>query len=158
MIKLAKFEPDSEDVQRNISYVLEHAPVMNLTKGEVMTTLRLVRLHAVLASNKYQDVYVARNDARLDLCDYTDRFLALLLECEQCGELLGTRRCRQRFGRTAQYWRKIAHECEIVTTASAINDYGGYAGRGWELAPNIVTLRRWIVENSKDENIKKLKV
>ncbi len=155
---LAPFDPDTEDSRRSIAYILEHAPVLNLTLREVISTLRLVRLHAFLADRQYQDVYVHNDDVRLRLCDDTDRFLALLLECEQCDQLLGTKRCRLRFGGSPYHWRKIARDCEIVTTESSVSEDGGYYGRGWLLAPNIVTLRRWIVATTQNPDIKRLKV
>lgn len=159
MTPLTKFDPDAEDTRRSIEHILEHAPVMNLTLREVISTLRLVRLHASLADRQYGDVYVHNNDVRLQYCDDTDRFLALLLECQQREQLLGTKRCRLRFGGTLYHWRRIAHDCEIVTTASAVSDSGsGYYGRGWVLSPNIVTLRKWIVATTQNPDIKRLKV
>ena len=83
MTPLAKFDPDTEAMRRSIDHILEHAPVMHLTLREVISTLRLIRLHASLADRQYGDVYVHNNDVRLQYCDDTDRFLALLLECEQ---------------------------------------------------------------------------
>lgn len=165
MTPLAKFDPDSEGNRRSIAHILEHAPVMHLTLREVISTLRLIRLHASLADRQYGDVYVHNNDVRLQYCDDTDKFLALLLECEQRDQLLGTKRCRLRFGGSPYHWRKIAKDCEIVTTASVPGDsVAGYArtadyyGRGWRLAPNIVTLRKWIVATTQNPDIKRLKV
>lgn len=159
---LPKFDPDTEAMRRSIEHILQHAPVLNLTLREVISTLRLIRLHAFLADRQYQDVYVHNNDARLQFCDDTDRFLALILECEQRDQLLGTRRCRIRFGGTAYHWRKIARDCEIVTAVSAVvpaaSAAGKYVGRGWILAPNIVTLRKWIVATTQNPDIKRLKV
>ncbi len=158
---LAPFDPDTEDARRSIDHILDHAPVLNLTLHEVISTLRLIRLHAFLADRQYGDVYVHNDDARLQFCDDTDRFLALLLECEQREQLLGTKRCILRFGGKPHYWSKIAKQCEIVTTKTAIEttDNGGrYLGRGWTLAPNIVTLRRWIVATTQNPDIKRLKV
>lgn len=155
---IAKFDPDTEPMRRSINHILEHAPVLNLTLREVISTLRLIRLHAFLADRQYGDVYVHNNDTRLQYCDDTDRFLALLLECEQCEQLLGTKRCRLRFGGSPYHWRKIAKDCEIVTTESSVSEDGGYYGRGWVLAPNIVKLRRWIVATTQNPDIKRLKV
>ena len=92
------FDRTSEAVKRSLAHILEHAPVLNLTHQEALSTLRLIRLHAYLADRQYQDVYVHNDDERLSQCDDTDRFLALLLECDQRNLLLGTRRCRLRFG------------------------------------------------------------
>lgn len=160
MTPLAKFDPDTEAMRRSIAHILEHAPVMNLTLREVISTLRLIRLQASLADRQYQDIYVHNQDVRLQYCDDTDKFLALLLECDQRDHLLGTKRCRLRFGGSPYHWRKIAKECEIVTTASALSEYGdgGYYGRGWTLAPNIVSLRKWIVATTQNPEIKRLKV
>lgn len=170
MTPLPKFDPDNEAMRRSIDHILTNAPVTNLTLREVISTLRLIRLHASLADRQYGDVYVHSNDARLQLCDDTDRFLALLLECEQRDQLLGTKRCRLRFGGTPYHWRKVARDCEIVTTVSATapaavsaavpeaSASGQYIGRGWVLAPNIVTLRRWIVATTKNPEIKRLKL
>lgn len=159
MTPLSKFDPDSEGIRRSIRHILDNAPVLNLTLREVISTLRLVRLQAYLADRQYQDIYVHNNDVRLQDCDDTDRFLALLLECGQREHLLGTKRCRLRFGGSPYHWRKIARDCEIVTVASAVSDSGsGYYGRGWILAPNIVTLRKWIVTTTENPDIKRLKV
>lgn len=155
---LQPFNPDTEDSRRAIAHILEHAPVLNLTLREVISTLRLIRLQASLADRQYQDIYVHNNDRRLQYCDDTDRFLALLLECDQRNLLLGTKRCRLRFGGSPYHWRKIAHDCEIVTVESSISEDGGYYGRGWALAPNIVTLRKWIVATTENPDIKRLKV
>lgn len=155
---LSKFDPDTEAMRRSIDHILEHAPVMHLTLREVISTLRLIRLHASLADRQYGDVYVHNNDVRLQYCDDTDKFLALLLECEQRDQLLGTKRCRLRFGGSPYHWRKVAKDCEIVTTESSVSEDGGYYGRGWVLAPNIVTLRKWIVATTQNPDIKRLKV
>ncbi len=155
---LAPFDPDTEEARRSIDHILKNAPVLNLTLREVISTLRLIRLHAFLADHQYQDVYVHNNDERLQYCDDTDRFLALLLECEQRDLLLGTKRCRLRFGGTPYHWRKIAKQSQIVTTMSSVSEDGGYYGRGWVLAPNIVTLRKWIVATTQNPDIKRLKV
>ena len=77
------------------------------------------------------------------------------------GTILTSKRCRYCFGQTQYYWRKVAGRCVIITTASVMEnaEYGGrYFGRGWKLAPNIITLRRWIVSNSQNPDINKLKV
>lgn len=153
------FDRTSEAIKRSLTHILEHAPLLNLTHQEVLSTLRLIRLQAYLADRQYQDIYVHNNDERLQQCDDTDRFLALLLECDQRSLILGTKRCRLRFGGSAYHWRKIAHDCEIVSTASAVSESGtGYYGRGWVLAPNIVTLRKWIVATTQNPEIKRLKV
>mgnify|MGYP006916055065 CR=1 FL=1 len=159
MTPLAKFDPDTEGMRRSIDHILKNAPVLNLTLREVISVLRLIRLQAALADRQYQDLYVHNNDERLRYCDDTDRFLALLLECMQRDQLLGTKRCRLRFGGSPYHWRKIARDCEIVTTASAVSkDGAGYYGRGWQLAPNIATLRKWIVATTENPEIKRLKV
>jgi hypothetical protein len=162
MTPLAKFDPDTEAMRRSIDHILEHAPVMHLTLREVISTLRLIRLHAYLADRQYSDVYVHNNDVRLQYCDDTDKFLALLLECEQRDQLLGTKRCRLRFGGSPYHWRNIARDCEIVTTSSvpggSAAGINAYYGRGWRLAPNIVTLRKWIVATTENPDIKRLKL
>lgn len=152
------FDRTDEGIKRSLAYIMEHAPVANLTPEEVLSTIRLIRLHTYLADSQYQDVYVHNNDVRLQLCDDTDRFMALLLECEQRDQLLGTKRCRLRFGGSAYHWRKIARDSCIVTTESSVSEDGGYYGRGWVLAPHIVTLRKWIHQTSQNPDIKRLKI
>lgn len=155
---LPAFDRTSEPIKRSLAHILANAPVLNLSPEEVLSVLRLVRLHAFLADRQYLDVYVHNNDSRLRLCDDTDRFLALLLECEQRDQLLGTRRCRLRFGGTPYHWRKIARDTHIVVAASAVSEDGsGYYGRGWQLAPHIVTLRKWIYATTENPEIKRLK-
>lgn len=158
MTIIPPFDRTSESIKRSIEHILANAPVLNLTVQEVLSTLRLIRLHVLLADRQYQDIYIHNNDIRLSQADNTDKFLALLLECEQRELILGTKRCITRFGGTKYHWRKIARDSAVVTTASAIGIDGGYFGRGWVLAPNIVTLRKWIVQTTKNPEIKKLKV
>ena len=158
MTQLSRFDKTSESVKRSLSHILANAPVINLTEDEVISTLRLVRLHAFLADRQHQDVYVHNQDERLQLCDDIDRFLALLLECEQRDQILGTKRCRLRFGGTAYHWRKIAGSTGIVKASSAVSVDGGYYGRGWVLAPHIATLRKWIYTTTDNPDIKRLKI
>ena len=159
MTIIPPFDRTSESIKRSLEHILANAPVLNLTVQEVLSTLRLIRLHVLLADRQYQDIYIHNNDIRLSQADNTDKFLALLLECEQRELILGTKRCITRFGGTKYHWRKIARDSAIVTTASAVSiDGGGYFGRGWVLAPNIATLRRWIVQTTQNPEIKKLKV
>ncbi len=165
MIKLIPpFDPSSEEIKSNVARIMEAAPVMNLTEDEVLQTLRLLQLHVLLLDEHRTtrfSVTVYQEDQRLINCDADDRFLALLLDADVRGLLLTSKRCRYSFGGTQYSWRKVASRCCIVTTASMTMEaeYGGkYLGRGWKLAPNIVTLRRWIVENSTNEDIKKLNI
>ena len=159
MTIIPPFDRTSESIKRSLEHILEHAPVLNLTVQEVLSTLRLIRLHVLLADRQYQDIYIRNNDTRLSHCDDTDKFLALLLECEQRELILGTKRCITRFGGTKYRWRKIAHDSAIVTTASAVDiNNGGYFGRGWVLASNVATLRKWIVQTTEKPEIKRLKV
>lgn len=155
---LAPFDRTSDGCKRSIAYILENAPILHLTAEEVVSTLRLIRVHAYLADKQYNDVYVHNNDRRLQQCDDVDRFLALILECEQRDQLLGTKRCRLRFGGTPYHWRKVAKDTHIVVASSAVSEDGGYYGRGWELAPHIVSLRKWIHATTENPDIKRLKI
>lgn len=157
-ITIPPFDPASAEVQTNLERILRDAPVKNLNEAEVLTTLRLIQIHALLtAGGSPWSVCVHRNDARLAPCSDEDRFLALLLDCDLREALLGTRRCRQCFGGTPYQWRKVARRCAITDTASAVSDCGtGYYGRGWVIAPHIARLRQWIVENSTNEDIRRL--
>ena len=167
------FQPQSEEVRANVARIMEAAPVQNLTEDEVLQTLRLLQLHSLLldeARTQHHSVTVYQDDVRLQTASADDRFLALLLDADVRGTILTSKRCRYCFGQTQYYWRKVAGRCVIITTASGMEnavygglmknaDYGGrYFGRGWKLAPNIVTLRRWIVSNSQNPDINKLKV
>ena len=159
---LPPFDRTAVSIKRSLAHILEHAPVLNLTHQEVLSTLRIIRLQAALADRQYQYIYIHNDDERLKYCDDTDRFLALLLECDQRNRLLGTKRCRLRFGGSAYHWRKIARECEIVTTVSVSDGFAAettvFHGRGWTLAPNIVTLRKWIVATTQNPDIKRIKL
>lgn len=158
MTPLTPFDHTSDGIKRSLAHILGHAPVLQLTAQEIISTLRFIRLHAYLADRQYQDVCVHIRDERLRHCDDTDRFLALLLECEQRDQLLGTRKCCRHFGGTPYHWRKIARDTHIVTVSSAVSDDGGYYGRGWQLAPHINTLRKWIYETTENPEIKRLKI
>lgn len=158
------FNPESEVIQRNLKYIMEEAPVMNLTEDEVLQTLRLLQLHVALLDehrSTHFSVTVYQDDYRLQACSPEDKFMALLLDADVRGVILTTKRCRYSFGQTQYYWLKIAKKSSLITTSSVVaeGDYGGkYYGKGWVIAPNIKTLRRWIIENSDNEDIKKLKV
>lgn len=161
MTQIQPFNPEDPEIQSNVAYIMMAAPVMNLTEAEVLTTLRLLQLHVLLkdGDSRYS-VCVHRNDKRLEFCDDNDRFLAMLLDCDLRDVLLGTKRCRILFGGSVYHWRKIARKCPITDTASALSEYGdgGYYGRGWVIADHILTLRKWIIEHSDNEQIRTLKV
>lgn len=158
------FQPQSEEVRANVARIMEAAPVQNLTEDEVLQTLRLLQLHSLLLDEqrtRHHSVTIYQDDVRLQTASADDRFLALLLDADVRGTILTSKRCRYCFGQTQYYWRKVAGRCVITTTASIMEnaEYGGrYFGRGWKLAPNIITLRRWIVSNSQNPDINKLKV
>lgn len=159
MTHIQPFNPEDPEIQSNVAYIMMRAPVKNLTEAEVLTTLRLLQLHVMLKNGDSRySVCVHRNDQQLALCDDNDRFLAMLLDCDLRGMLLGTKRCRSCFGGTVYHWRRIARKCPITDTASAISECStGYYGRGWVIAPHIQTLRKWIIENSTHQKIRKLK-
>lgn len=158
MTQIQPFNPDDPEIKSNIEYIMQMAPVKNLTEDEVVATLRLLYLHVQLATNKYGEVVIHRNDARLELCSDEDRFLAMLVDCDMRDVLLFSGRCRSLFGGSVYHWRKIARGCAITSVASAISECGaGYYGRGWEIAPHICTLRRWIVARSNNPEYDKLK-
>ena len=153
------FDPQSEEVRANVARIMEAAPVQNLTEDEVLQTLRLLQLHE--ARTQHHSVTIYQDDVRLQTASADDRFLALLLDADVRGTILTSKRCRYCFGQTQYYWRKVAGRCVLITTASVMEnaEYGGrYFGRGWKLAPNIITLRCWIVSNSQNPDINKLKV
>ena len=158
MTQIQPFNPDDPEIKSNIEYIMQTAPVKNLTREEVSATLRLLYLHVQLATGRYGEVCIHRKDARLELCSDEDRFLAMLVDCDMRDVLLFSGRCRSLFGGTVYHWRKIARQCPITTVASAISECGsGYYGRGWEIAPHICTLRRWIVARSNNPEYDKLK-
>ena len=158
------FNPQSKEVQDNVKRIMDAEPVKHMTEEEVLQTLRLLQLHvALLDENRttHFSVSVYQEDNRLQSCSPEDKFMALLLDADVRGVILTTKRCRYCFGQTQYYWLKIAKKSSLITTSSVIaeGDYGGrFYGKGWVVAPNIKTLRRWIVENSDNEDIKKLKV
>lgn len=164
MTQIKPFDPQDPEVRSNLDHILKVAPVKNLSEDEVLTTLRLLQLQAALRTPNHTQYYrdqviVHQHDPRLELCDDQDRFLAMLLDCDMREVILGTKRCRRLFGGTVYHWRRIAHKCPITETASAISECSsGYFGRGWIIAPNICTLRRWIINNSTNPEIRSLKV
>ena len=138
-------------IREKIDRILEAKPVKNLTEDEVLYTLRLMEIQKALSEGHYNQIVVHKNDKRLELCDDNDRFLALLADCDARDVLLFSGRCRSLFGGSVYHWRNIARKCPITAVASAISECGsGYYGRGWEIAPHINTLIRWINENMKE--------
>ncbi len=165
MIKvITPFDPNNEETRTNARRIFEEAPVMHLTEEEVLQTLRLIQLHVLLLDEKrstHFSVTVYQDDQRLTNCSNDDKFLALLLDADVRGLLLTSKRCRYSFGGTQYSWRKVAARCSLITTASmTMNaEYGGrYLGRGWKVAPHIQTLRRWIIDNTNNPDIKKLQI
>lgn len=146
-------------LQMQANAILQMAPVKNLTEEEVYTTLRLYELERELSEGRYNHIVIHRKDKRLEKCDDQDRFLALLLDCDKRDVLLFSGRCRSLFGGSVYHWRKIARQCPITSVASAVSECGmGYYGRGWEIAPHIQTLRKWInknINNLKENNNEK---
>ena len=148
MTQIPPFNSADSVVQKMSDRILEAAPVKNLTPDEVLTTLRLLELQQFLAQGRYNEIVIHRNDKRLELLDDKDRFLAMLADCDRRDVLLFSGRCRSLFGGSVYHWRNIARKCAITAVASAISECGsGYYGRGWEIAPHIQRLRKWIIEH-----------
>ncbi len=156
------FNADSDDVRLVTSRILAEAPVKNLTEQEVLQTLRLIQLQNLMADpqrTSHFSVTVYQDDHRFTDLPPLDRFLALLLDAECRDLLLTSKRCRYTFGGSQYTWRKVASGCVIIESASMITyaDYGGrYLGRGWRVAPNIRTLRKWIETNITTNEIRSL--
>ena len=139
-----------------VDRILEAKPVKNLTEDEVITTLRLMELQKALSEGRYNQIVIHRNDARLGRCDDNDRFLAMLADADARDVLLFSGRCRSLFGGSIYRWRNIGRKCPITAVASAISECGsGYYGRGWEIAPHIIRLIKWININLKVNNNEK---
>jgi len=152
MTKIQPFRPESPEVLAEYDRIMAAKPVKNLTFDEVLTTLRYLELKSFLAEGRYKQIVVHKNDKRLELCDDNDRFLALLADCDSRDVLLFSGRCRSLFGGSVYHWRNIGRKCPITDVSSAISECGtGYYGRGWEIAPHIKTLIRWI--NNYNNNI-----
>ena len=149
MTQILPFNPEGH--QSEIDLIMEAAPVKNLTPDEALTTLRLLELQKFLSQGRYNEIVIHRNDKRLELLDDKDRFLAMLADCDRRDVLLFSGRCRSLFGGSVYHWRNIARKCPITAVASAISECGsGYYGRGWEIAPHICTLRKWIIEHIEE--------
>ena len=159
MTQIEPFNPWDTEIQSNLKHIMFAAPVKNLTEDEVLTTLRLLQLHVQLMNPEYpRDVTVRKRDLRLLFLPDTDRFLAMLIDRHDCGLLLNTKFCVWNFGGTGYHWRKVAKGCPVTAVASALSQdgYPGYCGRGWQVAPHICTLIRWIVQHTDNEVIKLL--
>lgn len=155
---IPSFDRTSPEVMSNVDHILKAAPVKNLTREEVETTLRMLALHSMLSRQDSRCIDMRRHDHRLDNCTDEDKFLALLVVQNSYDFILNSRICVHYFGGTRYHWRKIGHDSPVTATVSAISEEGmGYYGRGWVIAPHINTLRRWIVEHATDEEIRKLK-
>lgn len=163
-MKIPPFNPDAPDVKSCVEHIMKCKPVQNLTEDEVLQTLRLLQLHTLLIDKQrttHFSVTVYQDDHRLQSCTDEDKFMALLLDAEVRGLILMTKRLHYCFGGTHYKWRNVAKRLSIITTSSMTmnGDYGGkFFGRGWVIAPNIKTLRRWIVEHSTNPEINSLKV
>lgn len=152
------FDRTSPEVMSNVDHILKAAPVKNLTREEVEATLRMLTLHSLLIRQDSRYIDLGRHDHRLDNCTDEDKFLALLVVQDTCELILNSRLCVHYFGGTRYHWRKIGHDSPVTAVVSAISEEGMvYYGRGWIIAPHIVTLRRWIVEHATNEEIRKLK-
>ena len=160
-MKIPPFNPADKDVASSLRYILHNAPVQNLTEEEVLTTIRLLQLEIMLQDterSKYR-ITIYADDARLTDVTDEDRFLAALLHTFYRGELLQFKLLRYLYGNTDYHWRKIMKKCVIIETSAQTVEgkYGGrFLGKGWVLAKHIKTLRSWIIENSKNEEFKKL--
>lgn len=147
MMQIQPFRREEYVSRPDFREFLAKAPVKNLTEDEVVTTMRLRDLEAFFGNSRHE-IVIHRNDKRLELCDDNDRFLAMLLDCDKRDVLLFSGRCRSLFGGTVYHWRNIGRKCPITSVASAISECGsGYYGRGWEIAPHIKRLCKWIDEN-----------
>lgn len=155
---IPSFDRTSPEVMSNVDHILKAAPVKNLTREEVETTLRMLALHSMLSRQDSRYIDLVRHDHRLDNCTDEDKFLALLVVQDTYERILNSKLCVHYFGGTRYHWRKIGHDSPVTATVSAMSEEGmGYYGRGWVIAPHIVTLRRWIVEHATNGEIKRLK-
>jgi hypothetical protein len=145
MKQILPFNPEGH--QSEIDLIMKASPVKNLTPEEVLTTMRLIELQAFLAEGRYNQIVVHKNDKRLELCDDNDRFLAMLADCDARDVLLFSGRCRALFGR----------KNPITAVSSAVSECGsGYYGRGWEIAPHIQRLRKFMIEIDIRQEVRKL--
>ena len=156
MKQVQPFNPWDTEIVSKINQIMEAHPVNNLTQDEVLTTLRLMQLQKELSEGRYNQICIHKNDKRLELCEDTDRFLAMLADADARDVLLFSGRCRALFGGSIYHWRNIGRKCPITAVASAISECGsGYYGRGWEIAPHIKRLINWININLKVNNNEK---
>lgn len=148
MTKIPPFKPH----QPLIDMIMECKPVQNLTEEEVKETLRLEELYDLLKDDNRSEhfaVTVWQDDQRLEDCSDEDKFKAMLLDTDCRKTILTSKRCIYCFGGSTYRWRKIARNSVLTTTKSVTveAEYGGrYLGTGWVIAPNIVTLRKFIKE------------
>lgn len=157
--RITLFDPQDKKVRENVDYILAKAPVKNLNEAEVLTTLRMLYLYTQLADYSYDDtpVVLRTNDARLEFATDEDRFLAMLIECHQQERLLTSKFCMSLFGGKYYRWRRIGRTSPVTAVAAGFNEcYTGYYGRGWIIAPHILTLCKWIIRNADFEEYNKL--
>ncbi len=159
MKTIEPFNPQSEEVRQKVFHILEQAPVKNLTETEVTETLHLLHLERQLTDGSRTSrfaVTVYQDDQRLAGASTDDKFLALLLDADCRRTILTSKRCRYCFGQSTYFWQKVARQGVLTVTKSEMMeaDFGGrFLGKGWVLAPHIVTLRKWIVEDEKEQNV-----
>ena len=156
MKQVQPFNPWDTEIIYKMNHIMLAHPVSNLTQDEVLTTLRFLELKKFLSEGRYNQICIHKNDKRLELCEDTDRFLAMLADADARDVLLFSGRCRALFGGSIYHWRNIGRKCPITAVASAISECGtGYYGRGWEIAPHIERLINWININLKVNNNEK---
>lgn len=143
------WEPDDPDIKKSVEGLIYLRPVKNLTNDEAYTTLRLLSIQGQLADPEYDNrVFIDKNDSRLANLSDMDKFLALLVAHTQRNNILCTKDLIYYFGGTKPRWRNIGRTCSITSVASAISECSsGYCGRGWVIAPHIVTLIKWIKDH-----------
>lgn len=156
MKQVPPFNPWDTEIISKMNKIIEARPISNLTQDEVLTTLRFLELKEFLSEGRYNQICIHKNDKRLELCEDTDRFLAMLADTDARDVLLFSGRCRALFGGSIYHWRNIGRKCPITAVASAISECGsGYYGRGWGIAPHIKRLINWININLKVNNNEK---
>jgi hypothetical protein len=163
MTTIPPFNPQAEDVKRSVRYILDNAPIQNLTEDEVLATIRLLQLEILLQDSRLSrySVTVYRDDERLQNLTDDDLLLCMLLHCRcRNNQLLQYKLLLWAYGHTEYHWKKVVRRCPIVdmTSQTVEGQYGGqYLGRGYVIAKHILSLRTWIIENSKSEEYQKLK-
>ena len=126
MNQIKPFDALTPEVLSWVDSIMISKPVQNLTKDEVVSSLRLQHLYYQLRDGDATfEVTVYKHDARLLRLTDEEKFLAALLDTNCRGLLLNYKRLTYLYGGKESEWRKIVKACPIIDTQARMIGEGG---------------------------------